>query len=89
MRTLLALLWLILPAEATSLLVQTEGGSVSIVKELDARTCKIAKCELDKQTTCFPTKCDSEGNLQYVDPTRSSCDMAGSSWRPKLVECLE
>ncbi len=74
-----------------TLLVQTQGGKVSIIHDLSARECKIAACRLKQEMTCFPQTCDDDGNLHDLrtNPGSSTCMMNGSESRPTLVECLK
>lgn len=77
------------PANAVSLLVQTEGGTVSIVKDLDAKTCKIAACRLKLKTYCASVKCDENGELKINEPTGSYSTCSIDKSYPILIECLE
>jgi hypothetical protein len=88
-RTIILAIALASPAYAETLLVVTEGGTVSVVRDLDARTCKIAACKMRQQATCFPVQCDEGGNLIWPTAPSSLCMSYLSPGRPKTVECIK
>lgn len=89
MKFVLVLFLMATPVSAESLLVQTENGTVSVVKDLDAKTCKQMACRLRLQTSCFPAACDEDGNTVYGTTIGNSCMRSVQGSDPKLVECLK
>lgn len=76
----------------SALLVQTYNGTVSVVKDLDPRTCKIAACHLQMRATCLLSTCDDEGNQIYPSHQpgqQLGCSFNMSASTPVRVECIE
>lgn len=71
-----------------TLFVLAESGQVSIVKDLDDKTCKIMACKLRQLQSCLPSKCDEEGNFIYTN-TGNACSMHISKWMPRQIECIK
>lgn len=73
----------------TSLLVVTESGAVSLIKDLDQLTCKKLACELGRQRICFPSKCDDKGNTIRLEYPSNTCILSKDDARPKTIQCLD
>jgi hypothetical protein len=80
---------LTVPANASSLLVQTENGTVSVVPNLTSRECKKLLCQFQIRMTCFPQNCDDDGNIVELPNATNTCGSFVRGSDPKLVKCLD
>jgi hypothetical protein len=77
-----------MPVQAESLLVITRNGTVSIVKDLDALTCKKVLAALTCHNSCFPCFVDDKGDVVYTNRDSTCLRMSDGSDLSK-GECLK
>jgi hypothetical protein len=77
------------PVNAETLLVQSHNGTLSVIRDLDAKTCQQIICRLRLQTTCFPSRCTEDGELIQLNPSLKTCARVTTGNEPEMMECLK
>ncbi len=70
----------------TTLLVVSDDGKVSVIKNLSERECKILYCHTRQASTCISFTCTKDGEEIYPEG-KQTCVQNGGGIRH--IECIE